>query len=104
MGFIVKDLAPRFGEEAYYVGDRKIVDPQGRPCAAADFGDKSHAKQFSHKADANDFAKRLNTMARREQFVVEEVSIYNMSYSRPNYAASPNNGFEGYGGLPPRRK
>lgn len=103
MGFIIKDRNPQFGGEAYYVGDRKVVDPQGRPCAAADFGDKRNAKQFTQKEEALQFAGHLNSMARREQFVVEEVNVYNMSYTRQGSSHSPNNGFEGYGGLPPRR-
>ena len=106
MGFIIKDRNPQFEVEAYYVGDRKVRDPQGRDCMAADFGEKKNARQFANVEDANNFATQLNHMARREQFVVEEVNVYSMSYTRGRKSDtnSPHNGFEGYGGLPPRRQ
>ena len=38
MAYIIKDLNPQYGGQCYFVGTRKIKDPHGRDCEAADFG------------------------------------------------------------------
>ena len=93
--FIVRDSNPQYGGECYFVGTREVRDPQGRKCAAADFGDKDHAKRFSSSGDAQHLVDGLNKMAGRKQFVIEEVSIYNQRYGQRR-----SNGFMGYGTLP----
>lgn len=95
MAFIVRDTNPKYGGECYFVGARKIKDPQGRNCEAADFGDKGNAKSFGRKGDAEAVAKKLNQIANKHQFVVEELSIYNQQYGRRG-----TNGFMGFGTMP----
>lgn len=96
MAFIVRDTNPQYGGQCYLVGTRKIKDPNGRDCEAADFGDRENAKKFSSKSQANEHAARLNKIANAKQFVVEEVSIYNQQYGRQRRT----NGFGGFGTLP----
>lgn len=98
MAYIVKDTAPQYGgiEESYFVGMRRVRDPHGRECEAADFGEKQMAKKFEHKNDAESFVKNLNHMAQRNQFVVEELSVYGLSYGK----RKRSNGFMGFGTLP----
>ena len=96
MAFIIKDTNPQYSGMGYLVGTRKIRDPQGRDCEAADFGAKSNAKKFNDKRHATEFASVLNKMAGHTQFVVEEESIYGQQYGR--HRAS--NGFNGFGHLP----
>ncbi len=95
MAFIVRDTNPQYGGQCYFVGTRKIKDPQGRSCEAADFGDKENAKRFSTKSEANARAQQLNKVAGHSQFVVEELSIYGQQYGRRK-----TNGFNGFGHLP----
>ena len=96
MAFIIKDTNPQYGGECYFVGTRKIKDPNGRDCEAADFGDRANAKQFGAKSTAQSYASNLNKIAGRTQFVVEEVSIYTQKYGQHR----KTNGFAGYGHLP----
>jgi len=96
--FIVKDTNPQYGGQCYFVGNRKIKDPHGRDCEAADFGEMNNAKRFSSESSAKEFAQVLNKMAGRNQFVVEEVSIYKQQYGQRR-----TNGFSGYGVLPSER-
>ena len=98
MAFIVKDTAPQYGGigESYFVGMRRVRDPHGRECEAADFGEKQMAKKFEHKGDAESFVKNLNHMAQRKQFVVEELSVYGLSYGK----RKRSNGFMGFGTIP----
>ena len=98
MAFIVKDNNPQYGGQCYFVGTRKMKDPRGRDCEAADFGDKANARQFSTKSQAQEFANHLNKMGNVKQFTVEEVSIYGQQYGRRN--VSRTNGFNGFGTLP----
>ena len=101
MAFVIKDTNPQYGGACYFVGTRKIHDPHGRACEAADFGDREHAKKFTSRSNAADRASALNKMAGRNQFVIEEESIYNQQYGRRRTA----NGFNGFGHLPePRRE
>lgn len=97
--FLIKDTNPQYGGQCYFVGTRKIRDPHGRDCAAADFGDKANAKKFSSKQQAADIANGLNKMAGHKQFIVEEQNIYSQQYGfrRP---AQRTNGFTGFGHLP----
>lgn len=95
--YLVKDNNPQYGGMCYFVGTRRIKDPQGRDCEAADFGDKSNAKKFSSKSDAASLASNLNKMAGCNQFVVEEESIYMQQYGRPRRQTP---GFTGFGRLP----
>lgn len=96
MDYIVRDTNPQYGGQCYFVGTRQIRDPQGRKCEAADFGDKDNAKKFKRKEDATSLARNLNKIANSQQFVVEEVSIYNQQYGRRR----GTNGFTGFGTLP----
>ncbi len=80
--FILKDTNPQYGGQNYFVGTRKMTDPHGHMCEAADFGDKADAKKFSRRSDAQSRADVLNRMAGKKQFVVEEVSIYNQKYGQ----------------------
>jgi hypothetical protein len=95
MAYIVKDTNPQYGGQCYFVGTRKIKDPRGRDCEAADFGDREHAKKFSSRSDASSFVSHMNKIAGRQQFVVEELSIYGQQYGQRR-----TNGFAGYGTLP----
>ena len=95
MAYLIKDTNPQYGGECYFVGTRKIRDQHGRDCEAADFGDRANAKRYARKSDADERAKGLNRMANRNQFVVEEESIYTQQYGRRR-----SNGFNGYGTLP----
>jgi hypothetical protein len=95
MAFIVRDTNPKYGGQCYFVGTRKVKDPHGRDCQAADFGDKGNAKSFARKTDADNVAGHLNKIAGRKQFVVEELSIYNQRYGR-----QATNGFMGFGTMP----
>ena len=96
--FIVRDTNPQYGGQCYFVGTREIRDPQGRKCAAADFGGKDNAKRFSSRSSADEQAAHLNKVAGRKQFVVEELSIYGQQYGQRR-----TNGFAGYGTLPENR-
>jgi len=96
MAFIIKDTNPQYGGMCYFVGTRKIHDPQGRPCEAADFGDKANARKFNSRNEAAERVSMLNKMAGRTQFIVEEESIYGQQYGRQRRA----NGFTGFGHLP----
>lgn len=93
--FIIKDTNPQYGGECYLVGTRKMKDPNGRDCEAADFGDRKNAKVFTSAMEANGRANGLNKIAGRKQFVVEEVSIYGQRYGQRK-----TNGFAGFGTLP----
>ena len=93
--FIVRDTNPQYGGQCYFVGTRKIKDPHGRDCEAADFGGKDNAKRFSSRSDAQGHADHLNKVAGNKQFVVEELSIYGQQYGQRR-----TNGFAGYGTLP----
>lgn len=95
MAYIVRDTNPQYGGQCYFVGTRKIKDPRGRDCEAADFGDRDHAVKFNSKSSANDRAAMLNKIANAKQFVVEELSIYGQQYGQRR-----TNGFAGYGTLP----
>ena len=97
--FLIKDTNPQYGGQCYFVGTRKIRDPHGRDCAAADFGDKANAKKFSSKQQAADIVNGLNKMAGHKQFIVEEQNIYSQQYGfrRPTQRT---NGFTGFGHLP----
>ena len=44
MAFVIKDTNPQYGGACYFVGTRKIHDPHGRACEAADFGDREHVQ------------------------------------------------------------
>ena len=96
MAFVIKDTNPQYGGACYFVGTRKIHDPHGRACEAADFGDRENAKKFTSRSSAADRASALNKMAGRNQFVIEEESIYNQQYGRRR----GTNGFTGFGTLP----
>ena len=90
MAYLVRDTNPRYGGGCYFVGTRKIKDPHGRDCEAADFGDKEHAKRFTKKSEANDRAAFLNRFApRKNQFVVEEDSIYSQRYGQRRASSAP---------------
>lgn len=93
--FIVRDTNPQYGGQCYFVGTRKIKDPHGRDCAAADFGEKENAKRFASRSSAEEHANQLNRVAGHKQFVVEEVSIYAQKYGQRR-----TNGFTGFGALP----
>jgi len=93
--FIVRDMNPQYGGQCYFVGHREVRDPRGRKCAAADFGDKEHAKRFTSRSDAESLVNNLNKMAGHKQFVAEEVSIYAQTYGQRR-----TNGFSGFGRLP----
>ena len=93
--FIVRDTNPQYGGQCYFVGTRKIKDPHGRDCEAADFGGKDNAKRFSSRSDAQGHADHLNKVAGNKQFVVEELNIYGQQYGQRR-----TNGFAGYGTLP----
>ena len=95
MAFIIKDKNPQYGGESYMVGTRQMRDPHGQPCEAADFGERANAMQMS-RDEAHKRVRMLNQMAGREQFVVEEVSVYGQSYGRPR----GTNGYMGMGQLP----
>lgn len=95
MAFIVRDTNPQYGGQCYFVGTRKIRDNRGRECAAADFGDRSNAKQFPSRSAAEEHARNLNKIAGKKQFVVEEMSIYGQQYGQRR-----TNGFAGFGTLP----
>ena len=88
--FIVRDTNPQYGGQCYFVGTRKIKDPHGRDCEAADFGGKDNAKRFSSRSDAQGHADHLNKVAGNKQFVVEELSIYGQQYGQRR-----TNGFAG---------
>lgn len=94
--FIVRDTNHQYGGQCYFVGTRKIKDPHGRDCEAADFGGKDNAKKFSSRSSAQGQADHLNKVAGNKQFVVEELSIYGQQYGQRR----PTNGFAGYGTLP----
>ena len=96
MAFLIKDTNPQYGGMCYFVGTRKITDPQGRPCEAADFGDRANAKKYATRSNATQRINMLNKMAGRNQFVIEEESIYNQQYGHQRRA----NGFTGFGRLP----
>ena len=98
--FLIKDTNPQYGGQCYFVGTRKIRDPPGRDCEAADFGDKANAKKFASKQHAADVVKNLNKMAGRTQFVLEEQNIYAQQYGFRRQAPQPTNGFTGFGHLP----
>lgn len=91
MSFFIKDTRAQGGGEAYMVGIRRIKDPMGRDCEAADFGDRANARSFT-KSEAEQRCHMLNQIAKSKQFVVEEESVLNMQYRRPRAAA---NGFMG---------
>ena len=95
MAYIVRDTNPQYGGQCYFVGTRKIKDPQGRGCEAADFGDREHAVKFASRSSANERASMLNKIANAQQFVVEELSIYGQQYGKRK-----TNGFAGFGTLP----
>lgn len=95
MAYIVKDTNPQYGGQCYFIGTRKIKDPHGRDCEAADFGDKENAVKFRTSSEANSRAEHLNKIAGARQFIVEELSIYGQQYGRRN-----SNGFAGFGTLP----
>lgn len=100
MGYIVKDTMPQNGmAESYFVGFRKVKDPMGRDCEAADFGEKMMAKEFRDSSEAQKFASSLNQMAKRTQFVIEEKqgAVYGMKYGKRR---ERNNGFLGIGTIP----
>jgi len=97
MAFIIRDTNPQYGGECYFVGTRKVKDNQGRPAEAADFGDRANARQFGSKKDAERLANNLNKIANKQQFVVEEVSIYMQQYGRKR---KETNGFVGFEELP----
>lgn len=96
MAFLIKDTNPQYGGQCYFVGTRKIRDPHGRDCEAADFGDKANAKKYASNREAQKRVDMLNQMAGHKQFVVEEESIYGQQYGRRRQA----NGFTGFGHLP----
>ena len=90
MAYLVKDTNPRYGGECYFVGTRKIKDPHGRDCEAADFGDKEHAVRFNSKQEANKRASFMNRFSpNKTQFVVEEDSIYNQRYGQRRTSTAP---------------
>ncbi len=95
MAFIVKDTNPQYGGECYFVGTRKMRDPNGRECEAADFGGIENAVRFSTRSSAQDRAAMLNKIANKKQFVVEEYSVYSQKYGQRK-----TNGFAGFGSLP----
>ena len=95
MAFIVKDTNPQYGGECYFVGTRKMKDPQGRVCEAADFGSKENAVKFRSSGEAASRADQLNKIAGGKQFIVEELSIYGQQYGKRK-----TNGFAGFGMLP----
>ena len=95
MAFIIKDNHPQNEGEFYFVGRRKIKDPMGNDCEAADFGTYAEAHQFSSRGDAEQIAGALNQMARQKQFTVEEISVYNQRYGKGR-----TNGFSGFGTIP----
>jgi hypothetical protein len=95
MAFIVKDTNPQYGGQCYFVGTRKMKDPQGRDCEAADFGARENAVKFNSQSQAQSRADHLNKIAGGKQFVVEELSIYGQQYGRRK-----TNGFAGFGTLP----
>jgi hypothetical protein len=95
MAYIIKDLNPQYGGQCYFVGTRRIKDPHGRDCEAADFGARENAKRYTRKPDADERARGLNKMAGHAQFVVEEDTIYGQQYGRRR-----TNGFNGFGRLP----
>lgn len=97
--FIIRDLNPQYGGQCYFVGTRRIKDPNGRDCEAADFGDKEHARRFTSKRDAESLTNNLNKIAGHTQFVLEECTIYNQRYGNRK-----TNGFAGYGTLPRERE
>ena len=97
MAFIIKDMHPQNGSTdcSYFVGTRKMKDPMGRDCEAADFGSIGDAVSFGSRNEAEARAAILNKIANRKQFVVVENSIYNRSYGKRR-----SNGFSGFGTLP----
>ena len=95
MAFIVRDTNPQYGGQCYFVGTRKIKDPRGRDCEAADFGERDNAVKFNSHSEAQSRANGLNKIAGRKQFVVEELSIYGQRYGQRK-----TNGFSGFGNLP----
>ena len=95
MAYIIKDNNPQYGGQCYFVGTRRIKDPQGRDCEAADFGDKASAKRFTSRDGAMERVRDLNKMAGKQQFTIEEDSIYGQQYGRKR-----TNGFAGFGRLP----
>lgn len=94
MSYIIKDTNPQYGGQCYFVGTRKMKDPNGRDCEAADFGERNNAVTFSRKSEADERAKMLNKIAGKKQFVVEELSIYGQTYGQRK-----TNGFAGFGTL-----
>ena len=74
MGYIIRDLNPQYGGNQYLTGLRQITDDKGERMEAADFGDKRIAQQFNLD-EATKRVQILNTIAGKEQFMVEE---YNM--------------------------
>ena len=98
MAFLIKDTNPQYGGQCYFVGTRKIRDPHGRECEAADFGSRECAKKYTSKGEATKRVSMLNQMARRNQFVLEEENIYTQQYGRRRMGAT--NGFTGFGHLP----
>lgn len=97
--YLIKDTNPQYGGMCYFVGTRRIKDPQGRDCEAADFGDLKNARKFTSRNEANERVQMLNKMAGRPQFVVEEQNIYTQQYGQRR---RPTNGFNGFGNLPER--
>ena len=95
MAYVIRDTNPQYGGQCYFVGTRKIKDPRGRDCEAADFGDRKHAAMFKSRSSADERAKVLNKIANAKQFVVEEFSIYGQQYGKRK-----TNGFAGFGMLP----
>mgnify|MGYP003553755546 CR=1 FL=1 len=96
MAYIIRDTNPQYGGQCYFVGTRKIHDPNGRAAEAADFGDMPNSKKFTNKRDADEIARNLNKIAgNANQFSVDEISIYNQQYGKRR-----TNGFSGFGELP----
>ena len=95
MAYIIRDTNSNYGGEYYFTGVRKMKDFKGRDCEAADFGTVDDAYRFVDKPEAQKRADVLNKIAHCEQFVVEEVSIYNQRYGKRG-----NNGFKGFRDYP----
>ena len=94
--FIIKDLHPQVKIDCYFVGTRKVKDPQGNVCEAADFGPIDSAKRFSSKNEANAISETLNKIANRKQFTVESIDIFSQKYGQKK-----RGGFSGFKTMQP---